>query len=172
MPPPQKVSYTHDAVIDMIIANPRVSNQQLAAVFGYTGAWMSMIRSSDAFKARLATRRAEIVDPTLTATLEDRIRGITERSLEVIAEKLEAPAASIPDAIALRAAEFGAKALGIGGHKTPPPVDPGYLEALGQRLVALQAQVRREHGQAQDVNFVEHQEAQGAPLPARDSALE
>ena len=32
----QRVSYTHDALIDMIIANPEVSQGELSKAFGYT----------------------------------------------------------------------------------------------------------------------------------------
>ena len=138
----QKVSYTHDAVIDMIIAQPGISNNELAARFGYTAPWMSMIRSSDAFKARLESRRAELVDPVITASLEDKIRAVTERSVEVLLEKVSQPAALVPDNVALRAAEFGAKAMGLGQKAPPPPVNPQHLEELGQRLLDLQRKCR------------------------------
>jgi hypothetical protein len=156
MPAPVKVSYTHDAMIDLIIARPAISNNELAAVFGYTAAWCSMIKSSDAFKARLAARRAEVVDPTLSLSLEERIRGITERAVEVIADKLQAPSEFVPDALALRAAEFGAKALAIGAAPPQATVNPNHLKDLAQRLVELQAQSRRSQD-AQDVPFIESQ---------------
>jgi len=165
----QKISYTHDAMIDLIVAHPGISNNELAARFGYTAAWCSMIKSSDAFKARLAARRTELVDPTITATLEDRIRAVTERSLEVIAEKLEAPAAFIPDALVMRAAEFGAKSLGIGQTPPAPAANPNHLEELAERLVALQSKHRRVQN-AEDVRFVESQ-AQEARVPAGDPAV-
>lgn len=159
MPAPAKVSYTHDAMIDLIIARPMISNGELASVFGYTAAWCSMIKSSDAFKARLAARKGELVDPTLTATVEDRIKGITERALAVMAEKLEAPAAFVPDALVMRAAEFGAKALGIGAAPVAPAFDPNHLKDLAHRLVDLQRQQTRGGDNVQDVDarFIESQ---------------
>lgn len=166
MPAPQRVTYTHDAMIDLIIARPQISNNELAAVFGYTAPWCSMIKSSDAFKARLAARRAEIVDPTLTATLEDRIRAVTERAVEVIAEKLEQPTAFIPDSLALRAAEFGAKAMGLGSAPPPSPVAQDHLEQLAKRLVALQSQHNRSNQDVQDVDArIVEGEAQVPQLP-------
>lgn len=142
MPAPVKINYTHDAMIDMIIASPTISNTELASRFGYSGAWCSMIKSSDAFKARLAARKAELVDPTITATVQDRIKAITERSLAILAEKLEAPAAHIPDNLVMRAAEFGAKSMGIGQAPPVAPISPNHLEDLATRLVALQTRYR------------------------------
>lgn len=153
-----RISYTHDAMIDLIIAHPRISNNDLAAHFGYTAPWVSMIKSSDAFKARLAERRGELVDPTITATIQDRMKAVTERSLEVIAEKLAQPSASIPDALALRAAELGAKSLGL-GQQAPAPAGNN-LESLAQRLLDLQAGLRR--APTQEITDVEVKEVAGS----------
>lgn len=135
-----RISYTHDAMIDLIIARPRISNGELAEVFGYTAAWVSLVKSSDAFKARLAARRGEIVDPTLVASLEERIRGVAERAVEVLSDKLAMPSNLIPDSLAIRAAEFGAKSLGLGTVPPAAPPDDSRLERLAERLLALQAQ--------------------------------
>lgn len=135
-----KVRYSHDAMIDMIIANPWVSQNKLAEVFGYTPAWVSLVMSSNAFKERLAARKAELVDPALVTSIEERFKALVTRSLEVLQEKLSAPASVVPDGLALRAVELGAKALGLGGNAPPPPVQvpSDHLDKLAQRLVALQ----------------------------------
>lgn len=110
----RKVRYTHDAMIDEIIRNPAVSQNGLAAIFGFTPAWVSLVISSDAFQARLAARKAELVDPTIALSIKERFQGLVTKSLEVLQEKLAQPAASIPDNLLLRAAELGAKSLGFG----------------------------------------------------------
>jgi len=111
----QKVSYTHDAMIDMLVANPGISQGELAAHFGYTPAWISTIMSSDAFKEKLEARREEMVDPIIRVTMEDRFKAVVMKSLEVLQEKLEQPHTAVPDQLALQAAGLGAKALGKGG---------------------------------------------------------
>lgn len=145
--PPERLRYSHDAMIDVILSNPRIRNGELAAMFGYTQSWVSTIQSSNAFKARLAMRRELLVDPFIKDAVEDRIMGSTEkaeavlnRSLEVLQEKLSGPSAGISDELALRAAQFGAKTLGLGGNAppAPPPIDPNRLESLAERLLALQ----------------------------------
>lgn len=140
---PTKLRYTHEAVIDMIIAEPGVSQGKLAAMFGYTQGWLSTVMGSDAFKAKLAERRAEVVDPVLQMSLNERFSSMVEKSLEVLQEKLSQPALQVPDQLALRAAELGAKALGLGGNQTAQVVvmQPDHLEGLAGRLLALQAKV-------------------------------
>jgi hypothetical protein len=139
VPGPAKVRYTHDAMIDMVVENPWVSQGELAKHFGYTEAWVSLIFSSDAFKERLEQRKQELVDPTIRASIDERLRAITVRSLEVLAHKLSKNPDQVPDNLALRAAELGAKGLGIGGNAVPNSIlPPNHLESLAQRLLALQ----------------------------------
>lgn len=150
-----KLSYTHQAMVDLIVENPAMSQGQLAAAFGYSPAWICNVLASDAFQERLAARREEVVDPVLKASLEERFRALTIRSLEVLQEKLAKPAVS--DNVALRAAELGAKALGIGGNAPPPAPkdDAGRLEKLADRLIALQTQRRPEtYENVQDAEII------------------
>lgn len=132
-----KVRYTHDAMIDMIIMDPAVSQGHLASVFGYSEAWVSLVMSSDAFKERLAARKSELIDPTIRATLNERFEAMTRRSLEVLSEKLSRPAHTVPDNLALKAAELGAKALGLGGNAPPPPQSGSRLDELAGRLLSF-----------------------------------
>jgi hypothetical protein len=129
-----KVSYTHDAVIDLVIANPGLSQGTLAAHFGYTQGWLSQVMGSDAFQARLALRRGEIVDPVLFATVEEKIRGLALQSLTVLQKKLEQP--QVADGTALKAFELSSRALGYGA--TPPQTTvPQPLEKLAENITLI-----------------------------------
>ena len=137
-----KVGYSHRDMIDYIIANPRVTQGQLAARYGYTQSWVSNVMASDAWKSALAARRTELVDPVLTATITERFEGITRLSLERLQQKLEAP--QVSDQIVIKAVELGATALGVGGNAPPPPPPAAdHLAQLATRLIALQSQVRQ-----------------------------
>jgi len=87
-----KVRYTHDAVIDEIIAEPSVSQGELSRRFGFTETWMSIIINSDAFQERLAERKAILVDPRLIATIEDRLGSLARGSLDKLLERLDSGA--------------------------------------------------------------------------------
>jgi len=169
----KRISYSHDAMVDLIIANPGLSQNQIAAHFGYTPSWVSQIIASDAFQARLAERRDEIVDPTIRATVEESLKGLLIRSMDILREKLDRPAHAIPDNLAIRTAELSAKALGYGARPEllRGPEAPGDLEKLGERLVNLLGRKRALEG----VSYEEAEVTSGrrpevtseGPAPAR-----
>lgn len=136
-----KVRYTHDAMIDLIIADPAVSQNVLAAHFGYTASWVSQILHSDAFQARLSERKAELIDPTITANAESKFQAIVSRSQELLLARLDQPASSLPDNLILRSLELSSRALGYGAKQEPQPQPAAevhvHLESLSGGLVEL-----------------------------------
>ena len=136
-----KIRYSHADMIDTILGNPWVSQNELAARYGYSASWVSIVLASDAFQSAFAARREEVVDPALKATLEERFRALTLRSLDRLMGELDKPACK-PE-VMLKAAELGAKSLGIGGHAAPPPPAIDSLANLASRLVALQSTHRQ-----------------------------
>lgn len=141
----QKVRYSHDAMIDLIIQQPSVSQNSLAEVFGYTPPWVSQVMSSDAFKARLEARKEELVDPQIRLTLNEKFNALVSRSLDVLQEKLSQH--QVDPAIALQAAALGAKALGLGGNAAPKSLTintSDRLDQLAGRLTGLLQTKRNE----------------------------
>lgn len=134
----EKLRYSHDAMVDLLIANPGIHQNAIAARFGYTPAWVSTIMASDAFKTRLATRREQLVDPSILASIEERFSALAEKSLAVLQEKLAQP--QVSDDLALKALALGAKALGIGGNASAKTVvinSNERLDNLAKRLTGL-----------------------------------
>ena len=123
----QRVKYTHDALIDMIIANPAVSQGQLATAFGYTQGWLSRVMNSDAFQARLAARKMEVVDPQLVLSIDEKLRALASKSLDVVLDKLAVT--QNPDT-ALKALEVTSKALGYGARQQNLNVQQNFVVAL------------------------------------------
>ena len=151
----QKISYSHDALIELIIANPMATNQELGMHFGYTKEYISKLKSSDNFRERLYERATEVTDPVLKANLEERFTIVANRALEVLMDKLSQPSEKVSDDLALAAANLAAKAKGIGGFGAkvaPPPVAPpaDRIERLAERLMAL-SQPRAPHQEIVDV---------------------
>jgi len=108
----EKVGYSHDAMIDLLVANPRITQNAIASYFGYTPPWVSRIMSSDAFKRRLSERRTELVDPVIIASVEEMFEGLVRQGVEVVQTSLTAN----PDPqVALKAIEIGSRGLGVGG---------------------------------------------------------
>lgn len=163
-----KVAYNHAAMIDLILANPGISQNQLAAHFGLTPSWVSQVMVSDAFQSAMAKRREEVVDPLLIATVEENFKALVARSLDVLQQKLNRPALEVPDNLALRALEIGSRAAGygvkdagaapIGG--TPAEVHI-HLEQLGGGLIALLQRKKRE-ASAEVIDVAAEQPVRGA----------
>ena len=133
--------FTNEALAEALILDPRLTGKALSHMFGMSEAWISVIRNSDAFRVVLERRKGELVDPTLVATLEDRYRAMAARSVEVLYEKLSAPAIAISDDLALRAATLGAQMF---KQVAPAPaVTPeSSIDKLADRLIALQQGMR------------------------------
>jgi hypothetical protein len=113
----QKVRYTHEAMIDVLIAEPTITQNDLAKRFEMSVSWVSIVLGSDSFQAALTKRREELTDPFLIATIEERFRGLAQQSLEVIADNLEKTRNTD---LALKALDMSAKALGFGARVAGP----------------------------------------------------
>lgn len=108
-----KTSYTHESMVDMILANPEVSQEALATTFGFTQGWVSRVIASDAFQSRLAERKEQLVDPTIAKNLDERLKSLATQSLEIVARKLESADSA---AYALEALGLTSRALGYGAR--------------------------------------------------------
>lgn len=128
--------YSHEALADAKIANPLISQKELADMFGYSQSYISTLMCSDAFQEIYAKRRGETADPLIKEELEARFKAVTQRSLDVLQRKLELPATQISDALLLKAIELGAKGSNIGGFAAAAPVAPPAAPAA-DRLVEL-----------------------------------
>lgn len=106
-----KASYTHEAMVDLIVAKPQITQGELAHHFGYTPGWISQVVNSDAFQEALARRKNELVDPRLRMSIEEKLKGLVDQSLIILAEKL---AATQDAKMAMKALDVGARAAGYG----------------------------------------------------------
>lgn len=128
----EKTKYSHEAMIDYLIAHPRVTQKEISLAFGYTEPWISRIFGSDSFQAALAIRREELTDPALVASIDERLRGMAIQSMEIITNKL----GNHPDAVgkdtnlAVKALEISTKALGFGARQTPNVAVNNYVVHL------------------------------------------
>lgn len=122
-----KVNYTHDAAIDLIIAHPQANQGEIARMLGYTEGWLSRVIGSDAFRARLAERKSELVDPTLTLSVEERLNSLAMKSLDVVLDNLTT---TKNVQTALKAMEISTKALGYGARAQNVAVQQNFVVAL------------------------------------------
>lgn len=109
-----KVSITHDSIIDFVIANPGSTYREIASSFGYTPEGIGIICRSDSFKARLEVRKADLVDPIIKQSVEERLMGLAHASLDILHRKL---ATSDDPKLALAALDAATKANQYGARQ-------------------------------------------------------
>lgn len=107
-----KLNYTHEAMIDLILQEPTVTTRELAEVFGLTPGWIARVISSDSFQARIAERKAQVIDPVIAHTLRERVQGVAAQSIAIIQEKLASEESA---SYALEA--LGVAAIALGGKR-------------------------------------------------------
>ena len=106
----KKVGYTHEAMIDLILQDPTVTSGELAELMGFSRPWVTRILASDSFQARLSQRKAALVDPLLARSINERLRSVAIRSMDIVEEKLAAEPSA---AYAMEALEFATNGLAV-----------------------------------------------------------
>ncbi len=80
-------NFRHQAIMDLIIAQPQMTKGEIAAALGYTQAWLSTLISSDAFQLELGIRRARFSDE-LDAAAVERLHDLDKAAGAIIAKEL------------------------------------------------------------------------------------
>jgi hypothetical protein len=145
-------------MIDIIIANPGISQNEVALRVGYSASWVSTVMQTDAFQARLAERSKEIVDPSIRASIEENFKGMLSRSMEILRHKLDRLPGDIPDNLALRTLELSSRALGFGARVLPVAIDfdmNSRLDKLGSNLTQLLRRKKAEESSTIEGEFSE-----------------
>ena len=124
---------------DALLENSITPIQQ----FGYTQGWLSRVMNSDAFQARLAARKTEVVDPQLVLSIDEKLRALASKSLDVVLDKLAVT--QNPDT-ALKALEVTSKALGYGARQQNLNVQQNFVVALPPKAASAEEWVAA-HGQ-------------------------
>ena len=155
--------YTPETMIQLMIDHPDWSHSRLAIAFGRQPSWTSAVLASDAFQQALDSRRHEVADPLLSATLDERFRGLAIRAATVLQEKLNSSAVS--DLVVLKAAELGIKALGMGQKQPEQPQLPGpqnSSQSVAEKLLAAMdaRDQERDRQRTVDVEVVEIKNAE------------
>ena len=136
------VPYSHDALIDLMIANPGATRVELAKVFGRSSQWIYSVTNSDGFRARYEARREELVDPEIVASVKERFAAIASQSIDVIAKKLTATEDPV---LAIKTLEVAAKAaaFGVGTGDGKVQVNNSFVVALPEKAQSADAWAKK-----------------------------
>jgi hypothetical protein len=124
---PAKLRPWHEQVIDMWVANPNLTQREIAQKLGRSEYWLSIVVNSDAFQQAFKARKEEIVDPLLSATVEDRLTAVANKAAEKLLERLSTNA-PFSNKELIEATKMATTGLGMGpAAKAPAPTQNLYI---------------------------------------------
>lgn len=145
--------FTTDGMVQFLLEHPGMTHQQYGAAFGRGSGWFASVLASAAFQRALDPVRHLIVDPSISATLDERFKALALQGLSVLQVRLDSKECG--DQTVLKAVELGLKASGLGAIAAPPaPVEaPVGPEAIAARIMEAMAtsKLRTQAAQAVDV---------------------
>lgn len=129
----KSVSIRHEAIIDTIVANPTISVTALAATFGVTVGWMSVIMHSEVFRDALAKKNEEVFNQVVVPT-RARMTAVADQAYEKLAGKI--PFIEDPKVL-LEIADRTANKLGHGPKRGPDPLAPSGNTTINNTYIAV-----------------------------------
>lgn len=106
----------HHAILDYLLANPRVPYGLVAEHFGVTQAWLSTVINSDLFRAQLSARRS-LMDDHINRDITSRLGILAKKGLDTMEAILDDEEASA--STKLEIAKTSLTALGYLGKASP-----------------------------------------------------
>lgn len=85
----QRISHTHDQVMNWLILNPEKSLRECADHFHYTQTWLSTLIHSDVFQAKFR-ERSDAVFGRIMIDTKAKLEGLANMVTEQLATQLEA----------------------------------------------------------------------------------
>lgn len=107
----RRMRWWYESLADLMIANPKMTQNDLAAHFGRTATTISIIVNSDAFKAYMRQRRDEM-SQMLDHSIRSKLMTLTDNTLDVMIDKIDKKKDTIPLQELNRTVENAFKALG------------------------------------------------------------
>jgi hypothetical protein len=123
----EKLSYTHDALVDLLIENPAATQREIARYFGYTEGWVSQIIRCDVIREKLAERSKELLDPTILMGIERRFEALAHRSVDILMDQLDVRGNL---EVALKALEITSRSLGYGAKAPGVQINQQFVVAM------------------------------------------
>lgn len=85
---PETVKPIHEMLVDLVLANPGANAAELAYKLKRHPVTVRLYLRSDLFRELFAKRKGQVVDPILTAKVEDLMESVIGESVEVIGKKV------------------------------------------------------------------------------------
>lgn len=162
-----KVSIKHDAILDVLVANPTLRRSEVAAMFGVTVPWLSTIIHSDVFQEKLRERQDLVFDIAVVRPIQEKLMGAANMAAERLMENLQYES----DTKTLNTVlDTTLKNLGYGQKSTGTPVNQQNNFTFNVTKEEL-ADARKLIGRAASLTGIEQSvtEVEYIPLPGQNA---
>jgi hypothetical protein len=137
------ITHVHEALVDAVLMNPAVSKEDLSELTGKSKQWVSYALQSPLVKNLIESRRCEILNPVITASIEERLNAVAAEAIDLLHSKILM--GKVSDSLLIKAVELSTRHMNVGNVKTEEKaVESNHLESLASRLVALKSKTNSE----------------------------
>jgi hypothetical protein len=144
---PTAVKPIHETLVDLVLANPGATAGELAYKLQRHPVTVRLYLRSDLFRELYARRKGQVVDPILTAKVEDLMESVIGESIEVVGKRV---AESQDFELAVRALSAIGPMSRFGAKTAQPLVQTNFIVPMPPRAessAAWEAQAREvSHG--------------------------
>ena len=113
----KRLEHWHHRLIDVLLAHPEKSGRQVAAHFGVSAVWISIVKNSPIFRAEFERRR-EMISRTVEADIATEATAVAKLSLAELRERIARGGDDVSWRELLDAATMGLKMLGYPERRT------------------------------------------------------
>ena len=130
----KRLEHWHHQLIDLLLTHPEKSGREVAAHFGVSAVWISIVKNSPVFRAEFERRR-EMISRSVEAGIAERATALANLTLDVMTDRIEREGGDMPLSELCNAAEMGLKMLGFGAPRgrgvspSPATVNVGHVDA-------------------------------------------
>lgn len=111
MPEIKRVSIKHEAIMNFLMESPATPLGDVAAHFGVSQAWLSIIIHSPAFQDKLLEKQGTLFHHTVVATVKDKVAVLAHRTLDKLLDNVD----FMSQKEAKETADMTLQAMGYGG---------------------------------------------------------
>ena len=108
----KRLEHWHHQLIDVLLAHPEMSGREVAAHFGVSAVWISIVKNSPIFRAEFERRR-EMISRTVDTDIATEATAVAKLSLAELRERIARDGDDVSWRELLDAAAMGLKMLGF-----------------------------------------------------------
>lgn len=84
-----RLTFAQEAMVDLVLQDPSVTSDELAEIFNSTRIAINKVINGQKFRDRVDERKFQLIDPAISKNLNERIRSVTIKTLDLVNERLD-----------------------------------------------------------------------------------